>query len=432
MKIQLIVPALKGFKYPRKSGCPPLGLASIAAYLRMEIPNIEISCYDGEMMSNTQIINGLESDSVVGILTKTPNYPGAVEIAEVAKRRNCIVIMGGVYASAMAEAIIKYRSETVDFVVKGFGEKPILQIIKTIKQKKRMPNRIITYPAACFDNIPGPDRKIFNMERYIQDFYSDRPTWKHNYRGTNIFTHMGCIYKCDFCSRMGPLQPYYRNPVLIWDEIRGLVEKYKINYLIDFSDGITQNIPWLRWLVNSRPADIPEIKWQVFSTAGHISEETLRLLKALGVVHIFVGIETGDPKVARQICKGSNFSPDMVFAKSQMIARVGMTITPSFVYALRGDTSKSMGRTYSLAMKLKKEIGFEEVFACELIPFPGSNAWATLRKLKRYDTDILYVENLKMDWMKYALPHLDPLEVRECVDKTLELGIYPISVQGEK
>jgi radical SAM superfamily enzyme YgiQ (UPF0313 family) len=216
--------------------------------------------------------------------------------------------------------------------------------------------------------MPPLDRTIFDMELYINNFMGNRPTWKKGVRGTNIFTHMGCTHKCYFCSRMWPSCRYFRNPILIWEELCGLANNHGINYVIDFSDAITQDIKWLRWLIESKPKDMPKIKWHVFSTAEHINDETLLLLKKLGVVHIFIGIETGDPEVALLVRKGQNFSPDMV--------------------------------------------------------------WEDLQQRIVFDTDILLTEDLKKMWIKYFLPGLTPGILNEYVEKTLALGIYPLSVKG--
>ncbi|MDA3815225.1 MAG: radical SAM protein [Patescibacteria group bacterium] len=427
MMLQLIVPALEGYKYPRATGCVPLGLASIATYVRYQLPNIQIECFDGEIMSNEEKINNLAPNSIVGILTKTPNYPGAIKIAQAAKKIGSTVVMGGIYATLMADKILKYRSGIVDFIVRGFGEKPF---VKILKKNQALNNKIITNLTATFNDMPPLDRTIFDMELYINNFMGNRPTWKKGVRGTNIFTHMGCTHKCYFCSRMWPSCRYFRNPILIWEELCGLANNHGINYVIDFSDAITQDIKWLRWLIESKPKDMPKIKWHVFSTAEHINDETLLLLKKLGVVHIFIGIETGDPEVALLVRKGQNFSPDMVFRKLEKIAQANFGLTPSFVFGLRGETEKSIEKTFQLAEKISVEIGFEEIFACELIPWPGSRAWEDLQQRIVFDTDILLTEDLKKMWIKYFLPGLTPGILNEYVEKTLALGIYPLSVKG--
>lgn len=430
MKVQLVVPALEGFKYTRKSGCPPLGLASIASYLKVHGADVEI--LDGEMIAdNEAIISRISSGALIGILTKTPNYLGAVKIAEGAKAKGCTVVFGGVYATNMAQAIMQHRHNTVDFVVRGFGEKPMLRILEAVRQSRTLPEGRILFEAnPCFDELGWPSREWFDMEQYVANFTADRPSWNLA-NGTNLFTHMGCVHKCDFCSRMGPLGGgvYWRDPKNIWAEVQELVSRYGIDYVLDFSDTLTQNQRWLRALVETRPSDLEHIRWHVFATAERIPDN-IELLKKLNVIHAFVGVETGDEVVAQNVLKGRKFSPQLVRNGIGLLAEAGIRVTPSFVYGLRGETEASMEHTFQFARELVALTGAEEVFASELIPWPGAPAWETVHKFFG-DTDLLEVEKLKEVWLREVV-HLGPDRVREYVSATLALAKYPISVQGKE
>ncbi|MBI3952605.1 MAG: B12-binding domain-containing radical SAM protein [Candidatus Doudnabacteria bacterium] len=431
MKVQLVVPALEGFKYTRKSGCPPLGIASIASYLKRHA-DADVEILDGEMIAdNKTIVSRISSGALVGVLTKTPNYPGAVRIAEGAKANGCTVVFGGVYASNMAQAIMQHRHTVVDFVVRGFGEKPMLRILEMIRSGQQFPEkRILLEPAPCFDEMGWPSRGWFDMEQYIANFAADRPSWNLAH-GTNLFTHMGCVHKCDFCSRMGPLGGgvYWREPKNIWAEVRELVSSYGIDYVLDFSDTLTQNRRWLQALVEARPYDLEHIRWHVFATAKRIPD-SIELLKLLNVAHVFVGVETGDELISQNVLKGRRFSPQLVRNGISLLVEAGIRVTPSFVYGLRGETPASMERTFRFAQELVALAGAEEVFASELIPWPGAPAWETVRQFFG-GTDLLEVEALKEVWLREVV-HLSPVHAREYVNNTLALAKYPISVQGKE
>ena len=433
MKVQLIVPALEGFKYTRKSGCPPLGLASIASFLRWQSGgSTDIEILDGELVGdNDVIVSRLVAGSLVGILTKTPNYPGAVKIATKAKENGCMVVLGGVYATNMAETILRNRGEIIDFVVRGYGEKPMLRILEMIQSKQAFPkNRVIVEPMPAFDEIPWPSREWFDMEQYIKNFTADRKSWSIG-RGTNLFTHMGCLNKCDFCSRIGPLGGgvYWREPRFIWAEVSELVSRYGIEYVLDFSDSLTQNHRWLHRLVESRPAALDHLRWHVFANAEKIPE-FVALFKKLGVVHVFVGVESGDELVAQSVRKGRKFSPTIIRNGIARLVEAGMRVTPSFVYGLRGETEASMERTFQFARDLVDLSSAEEIFASELIPWPGSPAWEIVREFFG-DTDLLDVVDLKDAWLKKVIK-IDPVRVKAYVDATLALAKYPISIQRKE
>ncbi len=425
MNIQLIQPEKsKGYCSNSRTGCYlPLGLISIATYTQKEFPDAEIEVFDGELITNKQIIDKLKSSSVVGIETKTPNYASALEIAKAAKEMGSKVIFGGVYASAIPQTIMEHRADIVDHIVVGFGEKPFVEILKGNSQK------IIYNQQASFDQLPTPDRASFvDIENYVSNFRKEHPTW--NPRGTNIFTHMGCKYKCLFCSRQGPKgTTCFRSQQKIWEEVTSLVNEHNIDYIVDFSDAITQNLRWLKKLVEVKP---PEIKplFHVFSTAADINKKTLRLLGKLNVRHIFIGIETGDPLLARRVMKGENFSPKTSLKAARSAAEAGMSITPSFVLGLPGETEESLESTYRLAEKIKEISDFEEIFCSALIPFPGSIAFKQLKLKHKLDSDLLDAEELKRLWAE-SFCKADYETIIDYSEKILELGKYTITIRGQ-
>ena len=111
----------EGYGNNSRSACyVPVGLVSIATYCKNQFPKAEVEILDGELISVEEIISELKPGAFVGIETKLLNYESALKIAQEAKKRACVVILGGVFASALSEVIMKNQSRIVDFVVVGF------------------------------------------------------------------------------------------------------------------------------------------------------------------------------------------------------------------------------------------------------------------------------------------------------------------------
>lgn len=424
MEIQLIQPAKsKGYVSNSRTGCyAPLGLISIATYSHQQFPTAKIEVLDGELMTNQEIIRRLKSNVIVGIDTKTPNYASAIEIANAAKEMNCKVVVGGVYASSIPDLISHYRGGIVDHVVVGFGEKPFVDIINGREDK------IIHNPEPSFDELPIPDRSFVDFERYVQNFQQNCHTWK--YRGTNIFTHMGCKYGCLFCSRSGPKRVQYKSPKNVWQEVRNLVETHNIEYIVDFSDTITQDMNAFRRLVDEKPEDLNPI-FHIFSTAEGINQESLKLFKKLNVKQVFVGAETGDPTLANKISKGTSFFPKMALEAITLLSEEGINITPSFVLGLPGENEESLETTYEFAKKIKNLSGFEEIFCSALIPFPGSRAFDLLmKKTEKPGTDLFDPEEIKKRWIEQFCD-VDYETINSYVDRILSLGKYTITIRRD-
>jgi anaerobic magnesium-protoporphyrin IX monomethyl ester cyclase len=428
LEIQLIQPPRsEGYEDNSRSACYlPLGLVSIATYLKHQFPDSNIEVLDGEMLSRDEIVGRLKPNSFVGIDTKTPNYESALEIAKKAKRLESIVVFGGVYASAVPDRILKYSGENVDHVVVGYGEIAFEQIING------SPDRKILNGSPNFNKFPVPDRtKFLDLEPYIENFQEQHSTW--DYRATNIFTQVGCKYRCLFCDRTKPSKGVYsRNPESIWSEIHSLTEKEGIDYVVDFSDTITQNPDFLRRLAETKPPDLNPV-FHIFSTADGINPTTIDLMRRINVHHVFVGVESGDEELAKTIYKGKGFSPAVSLEAITQLVDAQIGLTPSFVLGLPGENEESLERTYNHASRIKRISGFEEIFCSALIPFPGSIAFGRLEKIMEiegtpFNTDVFDPEELKRKWIS-KFCDVDYGKIMAVADQILALGKYTITIK---
>ncbi len=422
MKIQLIQPTTGEYRSNSRSGSyPPLGLVSIATFINQECPDVDVEIIDGEFVTEDEIISRLDGD-VVGLNSNTITYPQAIKIATIAKERGSKVILGGVYASAIPELILRHRHDIIDSVVVGYGEKPMIEVIRGSTE------RLVINHNPGFNFLPYPDRSLVGFENYIDVFQQNHPTW--NYRATNIFTNVGCEWReksnggCIFCSRSG-LVTAYRNPEKVWEEIRDLVENYNVDYLIDFSDTTMQNIDWLAEVVKAKPKNLnPE--WHIFARIDEINRYSLELAKALPCNHIFIGIESGDPNVYKAARKGGG-SPKEILQVAKLLQEYDIEITPSYVIGLPGESEESLRSTLEHAHRLHEITGFEEVFCCQLIPFPGSLSFNMLRGKVSIDSDVLDIEFLKKLWAENFCV-IDFELMKEYTYRILELGKYKITI----
>jgi len=400
----------------------------MATYLHHTIPDVEVEILDGELLDKPEIIGRLRAGALVGIETKAPNYASALDISTAAKELGAQVVFGVVHASAVHERILKHRSGVVDHVVAGFGELPM-----TLLVKERSSDQFIAGRIPVFNDMPAPDRSFVDMETYIRNFDEQHDSWKA--RGTNIFTHIGCKYRCVFCARSRSGESaYFRDAGNVWAEIRRLTEEYGIDYVVDFSDTITQDEKYLESLVASKPEDLNP-RLHIFSTADGINARTMPLIKRLGATHVFVGVETGNDELAKRTLKGRAYSPEIALGAIETLSLAGIGVTPSFVLGLPGETSETLSETYDLARAISKIATIDEIFACELIPFPGSLAFSELERRwqeegRPRDTDIFDPEELKGEWAN-RFCYATPGELRSCVDDILALGKYTITIRGD-
>lgn len=424
MKLQLVQPTLGKYRTNSRTGCyPPLGLASIATHVKRQCPSVQVEILDGEMMSHDEIRARLDAD-IVGLNANTVTYPQAIDTAEAAKARGAAVVLGGVYASAIPERILARRGHLFDCLVAGYGEQAMVDIIRGRR------DRLIEDQTPPFLRVPIPDRSFVNIEDYVQTFRESHPTW--DYRATNIFTNMGCLWReksggCIFCSRAGnntALKP----PRLIWNEIRLLKDDYRIDYIVDFSDTLLQDVQWLQALVEAKPKNL-DLQWHVFGRIDEVNPETIRLLRKLPCKHMFVGIESGAAPTFNATGKGGG-SPEASLKMAAMLKQAGISLTPSYVIGLPGETESTLQQTCNHARRLKDITDFEEIFCCELIPYPGSPAFDLLETRQPVEGDLFNIQDLKRDWSRHFCS-ADWRPIEKCTSDVLALGKYQITIKPE-
>jgi anaerobic magnesium-protoporphyrin IX monomethyl ester cyclase len=423
MKLQLVQPTTGEYNSNSRSGCyVPLGLVSIATYVQSQRPGVEVEILDGEHLTALQIEERLDGD-VVGINANTVTYPQALEVARVAKGRGARVLLGGVYPSAIPELILRHRGHLVDTVVVGYGEIP------TVAALDGPLSPLVVNHQPPFPHLPAPDRRLVQLERYLDRFQDQHPTWP--YRGTNVFTNVGCLWRersaggCIFCSRSGTITAF-RPPEQVWREVRTLVDLWGVDYLVDFSDTSLQNLTWFESLIRAKPADLSP-QWHIFARMDEITAEALSLAKQLPCDHIFVGVESGDPAGYRAARKGGG-SPEQMLEVARLLRRYDISITPSYVVGLPGEDRISLEATLEHARRLQEITRFEEIFCCPLIPFPGSLSFSQLQENLGLEEDLYDIEELKLLWARLFCK-VDIETLSEYAERILELGRYKITIQ---
>ncbi|MBW2178876.1 MAG: B12-binding domain-containing radical SAM protein [Deltaproteobacteria bacterium] len=144
-----------------------------------------------------------EHPDMIGISSLfTPFYQEALACAGAIKKiLNVPIIMGGPHVSA--EPISMLKDPNVDFVIRGEGERPMVQFLKAFQNNEPMdevPNLgfkkhgepILNPIGKPYDlnDLPWADFSDFPIDRYL---YEKKPL-------CFLTTSRGCPHKCSFCS----------------------------------------------------------------------------------------------------------------------------------------------------------------------------------------------------------------------------------------
>ena len=228
----------------------PIGFASLSEYLerhglKVRIINVAMKMLKDEKFDVERLIQKNKPVAFGIDLHWMAHVQGALALAEIIKRihSNIPVILGGLSATYYHEEILR-QYPFIDFVVRGDStEKPLLQLLKTIKKGgdfKNIPNLTyrdgingiqvnpLTHVPENLDEITIDYRHIMKkVVRYADPTgYQPFIDW-YTYPVTAVFTCRGCIYSCKTCGGSSQTfrtmanrrKPAYRNPRLLAQDI---------------------------------------------------------------------------------------------------------------------------------------------------------------------------------------------------------------------
>lgn len=394
----------------RSGAYQPLGLLSIASYLLANQICSKVEILDGEFLSVTEIEFRITAD-IVGISCTTPSYRNALRIAQAAKNRGAVVVLGGPHPSALGKTILKNRPE-VDFIVQGDGEESFAKLLLDFPPGEisnlvyRDCEAIVENPVrfTSLSNLPLLRRDLLPLEPYI-DRYSRQSCSVFGRRPAAIFSQKGCMWRhrsagCLFCGRLD--RGWRGRPTdQVWREISNLVDSCGVNFIWDVSDSFISSRDWVLRFAARRPSNL-DVSFFLYARSCELDSEIVDALAKIGCKEIFIGIESGDDTLLRKANKGTT-SDDNLRAASLLASR-GIRMFPCFVLGLPGESLETLDKTIRHAELLSTMCEWSTVSASVLVPLPGSRAFSLLRqtpegKALLSDADALDLETLGRMWV---------------------------------
>lgn len=404
---------------------PPLGLISIATYLREQTgisPTVYDSTIDDEQKICTDVLEGCNADTVLGFYVSVLNYSKVISLAQRAKNMDATIILGGPHVSSLEKVILQTRPY-VDGVVSGQGELPLALLLDQAPLE-RIPN--LTYRKN--GGVAANDRMVFDLNSLNLDYsfvdltkyWCAFSTRRRNgfSRPVSYYTHKGCNWgKCIFCAipTRGSIR---KQPRKVWEEVQLICSDHQVDYIYETGDSFADEPGWLEELARTRPKSL-SVAWDILARAPAISVDTVKHLKEVGVHRICIGIETGDPELLRKMRKGHTI--DDVIRASKLLKRFDIRLVPSFICGTLGETRSSLEKTVSLAERIREISDSDEVLVFPFIPLPNSPSYRMLLAKqsmheKYADRDLFDIEELHRDWCDHFC-NVDVDEIRAAMSR---------------
>ena len=345
----------------------PIGLGFIAGYLKKHYEGeLDLQCFQGNFDTDEVIVEACTGADVVGFSCTSPAWPHALRLAGAIKEvsPSTRTVFGGWHPSALPQESAAHPF--VDQVVIGEGEEVFLDVVNGNTDP------IVQGTKPSMLDLPWPDRQIIKNYRTV-----DLCETMNGKRTASFQCNRVCPVACAFCAervitgtRNRRDNPIRSRPVLdMCDEIEHVIEELDLNYFkfVDATFDITADFV-IEFCKEKIKRGITT-EWECLIHATFANEEMFKWLKLAQCHQVNIGVETGSPRILRDIKKGLTIkSVKNVFAwaKKHGVERRGF-----FLFGMPNETRADL----LLTEELIDEIDPDVVGFTILCPYPGTDLY---------------------------------------------------------
>ncbi len=388
---------------------PPLGLASIAAYLDQAGFNSSIlDCY-AHPDADSRFVELLREQrpALLGISVTTASIHDGVRMAGLAKAElpELKVAVGGPHVSALKEQVLEF-SELIDYAVIGEGEQTLLELAQLggaapeqvegvvwRQSDGSIANNGYRTTALVLDELPFP---AYEKLAGYPDAYK-LPIFNYpKAPNSSCISSRGCPYSCSYCDRSVFRRTFrYNSADYLYRHLVYLKDRFGIRHINFYDDQFTFHrgrVEEFCRLMIERPLGMT---FNCAVRAEHVDRELLQLMKAAGCWMVSLGIESGDEELLSQHRQNANL--DLLAETIRTIKSCGIRTKGLLMMGLPGENEASIRRS----MEYVYSLPIDDFNLAKFTPFPGSPIYENIRELGSFDEDWP-----KMDCMHFQfVPH---------------------------
>lgn len=375
MKI-LLVDGIKS-----KSSMVNLGLGFLAQYIRRQFPVtiISLAYHDTE-----SIIEVGKDFDVIGFSCITEQYRACLSVAGKIKEKypSKPIVFGGVHPTATYKTII-FRPE-IDYICIGEGEISLLKLLQYLEGSLD----ISEVPGLAYVNVNG---ELSVTSPAFLDSLDEigMPAWDLLERDVfsdtrNVLTARGCPYSCTYCynSTMRKMAgfTYRRRGVESVIEECKLLKGEGIKYIAFADDLFLTDKDWISKFATMYSREIG-ISFGCASRPEMVLRrvDSLRELQAVGLKDVWIGIESGNEKIRKEILN-RKMSNDEIVKSFQVIRGLGLQSKSYNIVGLPTENIKEIIDTFKINLKAKPD----KMSYYTLMPYPGTRIWDIAQEMKLF------------------------------------------------
>jgi radical SAM superfamily enzyme YgiQ (UPF0313 family) len=355
VKVKMILPALTEAKSPyfrpiKYSLFPPLGLATLAAYLRD----------DDEVNIQDEHVETLDLDDrpdLVVIQVYITSAYRAYQLADHYRAKGAHVALGGLHVTSLPDEAAAHA----DTIFLGPGEDTWPVFLDEFRARR--PGTIYRSTLRSLVGVPPIRRDLIKRHLYLVP--------------NSIVVSRGCPHICDFCYKEAFFKGgrgFYTQSV---DDALAEIERLPGRHLYFLDDHLFGNPHFASALFDGMKG--MGRLWQAAGTVQSVLKPGL-LEKAVtaGLRSLFVGFETLNPDSLLEQRKHQNINRDYS-AAIRRLHDLGVMINGSFVFGMDHDDESVFERTVAWAI----EQGVETATFHILTPYPDTALFQRMEAERR-------------------------------------------------
>ncbi len=381
---------------------PAIGLGILACVVRNRGVRVEYIDAIFEKRGVADIIAAIEKGhyDVVGLNIFTVNQHLVREIVERVRREVSFVI-GGLSTQALRESICAWQTSNPIHVVFGDGE-IIVPLLATDPGQARSDffffdlgyYEIYTrspYYMADISNV-FPARDLFRNEPYKNI---------HGLWEACIVASRGCIYNCAFCAAARSVNQCFSvresSVESVQTDIQAILKRYRqIQSIRVLDDLYLKNRDSIRRASETFSKFV--LQWRAMAHVASIKQimdDDLAALTSAGCSELFLGIESGSPRILKRIHKTSNTT--LIRNQMARLFASGINVKCYFILGFPDETLEDMRLTHELARDLRDDAAQHgAAFRTSVFQFRPYHGTELFYDLRESGTDIL-VKDARFD-----------------------------------
>lgn len=411
-KIALIqLPYYKSISVNIPLGLIMLGTVAEQNGFRAEIVDLDFLIKKGSIDTTSKFFKAaakeiLRSDAdILGFSPLCHSFPAALLVAKECKKLapEKMIFFGGPEAGFQDTETLR-RFHFVDLIVRGEGEKVLVEVLEAIQAKKsfngirgityRKQNKIVKNPdqeLICnLDTLPYPDFSLHPVFR-------SKEKLRYKVESIPVEGGRGCPYSCTFCSTRQTWRQHFRlkSPRRLVNEIKHIRDNISKNIPVEIiHDNLSVNRKALLQFCQYLPKGIT---WRLCARIDLLDKAVIQKLSQSGCAGMLIGIESGSPRIQRIIRK--NIDLGQAYKNILLINKSGMEPRYSFITGFPQERADDFNKTIKYALRCACLLDNKSNVQLNLLTLPASTElYRELGQDSLADLDPSVFTNIVLSW----------------------------------